>query len=106
AYKPDSKINELQIFNMVNRLALLVLDDIGSEYVRAIDYGHESWASDVLYNIFDMRLNKSIIWSTNYSESILTEQYGNNGQRLIDRMMGLSTAIRLEGERYRRKERF
>src|SRR5699024_506764 len=66
AYKPDSKINELQIFNMINRLDLLVLDDIGSEYVKANEYGHESWASDVLYKIFDMRLNKSIICSTNY----------------------------------------
>src|SRR5699024_10908635 len=78
---------------------------IGSEYVKANEYGHESWASDVLYKIFDMRLNKSIICSTNYSESMLREKYGNNGQRIIDRMMDLSTAIRLEGESYRRKER-
>src|SRR5699024_5379638 len=87
-------------------LDLLVLDDIGSEYVKANEYGHESWASDVLYKIFDMRLNKSIICSTNYSESMLTKKYGNNGQRIIDRMMDLYTAIRLEGERYRKKERF
>jgi len=105
-YKPESKIDDLQIFNMINRLDLLVLDDIGSEYVKAKEYGHESWASDVLYKIFDMRLNKSIICSTNYSETMLTEKYGNNGQRIIDRMMDLSTAIRLEGESYRRKERF
>jgi len=105
-YKPESKITDLQIFNMINRLDLLVLDDIGSEYVKANEYGHESWASDVLYKIFDMRLNKSIICSTNYSETMLTEKYGNNGQRIIDRMMDLSTAIRLEGESYRRKERF
>jgi len=105
-YKSESKINDLQIFNMIKELDLLVLDDIGSEYVKANEYGHESWASDVLYKIFDMRLNKSIICSTNYSESMLTEKYGNNGQRIIDRMMDLSTAIRLEGESYRKKERF
>lgn len=105
-YKPDSKINDQKIFKMINGLDLLVLDDIGSEYVKANEYGHESWASDVLYKVFDMRLNKSIICSTNYSESMLTEKYGNNGQRIIDRMIDLSTAIRIEGESYRRKERF
>src|SRR5699024_2380486 len=99
------KINELQIFNMINRLDLLVLDDIGSEYVKANEYGHESWASDVLYKIFDMRLNKSIICSTNYSESMLTEKYENNGQRIIDRMMELTTAIRHEGASSGKKER-
>src|SRR5699024_11140048 len=101
----DSKINELQIFNMINRLDLLVLDDIGSEYVKANEYGHESWASDVLYKIFDMRLNTSIICSTNYSESMLTEKYGNNRQRSIDGMKQVPSAIRIEGESYRGKER-
>lgn len=105
-YQPDSGINEMQIFKMIGELDLLVLDDIGSEYVKANEYGYESWASDVLYKIFDMRLNKSIICTTNYSEKMLTEKYGYNGQRIIDRMMDLSKAIRLEGESYRRKERF
>jgi len=105
-YKADSRINEMQIFKMIDELDLLVLDDIGSEYVKANEYGHESWASDVLYKIFDMRLNKSIICSTNYSEKMLTEKYGHNGRRIIDRMMDLARAIRIEGESYRQKERF
>jgi len=105
-YKAESSINEMQIFKMIDELDLLVLDDIGSEYVKANEYGYESWASDVLYKVFDMRLNKSIICSTNYSEKMLTEKYGNNGRRIIDRMMDLAKAIRLEGESYRRKERF
>ncbi|UOQ83986.1 ATP-binding protein [Gracilibacillus salinarum] len=105
-YSPDSSISEMQIFQMIDELDLLVLDDIGSEYVKANEYGHESWASDVLYKIFDMRLNKSVICSTNYSEKMLTEKYGNHGNRIIDRMMDLAKAIRLEGESYRRKERF
>lgn len=105
-YKADSKISGMQIFKMIDELDLLVLDDIGSEYVKANEYGYESWASDVLYKVFDMRLNKSLICSTNYSEKKLTEKYGANGQRIIDRMMDLTKAIRLEGESYRRKERF
>ncbi|MUV38141.1 DNA replication protein DnaC [Lentibacillus sp. JNUCC-1] len=105
-YKPNSNLDEMQIFKMADELDLLVLDDIGSEYVKANEYGHESWASDVLYKIFDMRLNKSVICSTNYSEKMLTEKYGNHGGRIIDRMMDLTKAVRLEGESYRRKERF
>lgn len=91
---------------MIDELDLLVLDDIGSEYVKANEYGHESWASDVLYKIFDMRLNKSVICSTNYSEKMLIEKYGNHGNRIIDRMMDLAKAIRLEGESYRRKTNY
>jgi|SRR5690625_2618511 len=105
-YQPESQINDMEIFKMIEGLDLLVLDDIGSEYVKMNEYGHESWASDVLFKVFDMRLNKSMICSTNYSEKVLTKKYGNNGQRIIDRMMDLTTAIRLEGESYRRKERF
>src|SRR5699024_10341924 len=91
---------------MIDELDRLVLDDIGAEYVKANEYGYESWASDGLYKVFDMRLNKSIICSTNYSEKILTDKYGKNRSRIIDRMMDLAKAIRLEGERYRRSQRF
>lgn len=105
-YKDHSSITEERIFDMIDRLDLLVLDDVGSEYVKANEYGHESWASDVLYKVFDMRLNKSTICTTNYSESELTQKYGNNGPRITDRMMDMAAAIRIEGESFRRKERF
>ncbi|WP_337969726.1 ATP-binding protein [Virgibacillus salexigens] len=105
-YSNHSSITEEQIFKMINELDLLVLDDIGSEYVKANEMGHESWASDVLYKVFDMRLEKATVCTTNYSESELNKKYGNNGPRIIDRMMDMATAVRLEGESYRRKERF
>lgn len=105
-YSNHSNISDEQIFQMINDLDLLVLDDIGSEYVKANDFGHETWASDVLYKVFDMRLNRSSICTTNYSESDLTAKYGNNGPRIISRMMDGATGIRLEGEDHRRKERF
>jgi DNA replication protein DnaC len=105
-YNEHSAISEERIFQMVDELDLLVLDDLGSEYVKANENGHESWASDVLYKVFDMRLNKSTICTTNYSESELEKKYGNNGPRIIDRMMYRATGIRLEGESYRRRERF
>ncbi|SET85109.1 phage DNA replication protein (predicted replicative helicase loader) [Oceanobacillus limi] len=105
-YGHHSQVTEEQIFRMINDLDLLVLDDIGSEYVKANDSGHETWASDVLYKIFDLRLNKSVICTTNYSESELQQKYGNNGPRIISRMMNNATGIRLEGEDHRRQEAF
>lgn len=104
-YNPEARINETQIFKMIDTLDLLVLDDVGSEYVKTNEYGYEGWASDVLYKVFDIRLNKATVCTTNYSETKLIQKYGNNGQRIMDRMMDLAKAIRLEGESYRR-ERF
>ncbi|MGJ9460678.1 ATP-binding protein [Oceanobacillus sp. CF4.6] len=104
-YNPQARISETQIFKMIDRLDLLVLDDVGSEYVKTNEYGYESWASDVLYKVFDMRLNKATVCTTNYSETKLIQKYGNNGERIMDRMMDLAIAIRFEGESYR-KERF
>ncbi|WP_067725321.1 ATP-binding protein [Oceanobacillus damuensis] len=105
-YNNFSKVSEEQIFRMISDLDLLVLDDIGSEYVKANETGHETWASDVLYKVFDLRLHKSIVCTTNYSEGELIKKYGNNGPRIIDRMMDNAIGIRLDGESYRRKERF
>lgn len=105
-YNSHSNITEEQIFKMIEELDLLVLDDIGSEYVKGDEYGHESWASDVLYKVFDLRLNKSTICTTNYSESELIQKYGNNGPRIISRMMNNANGIRLEGDDYRRREAF
>lgn len=105
-YNQHSNITEEQIFKMIDELDLLVIDDIGSEYVKANENNHETWASDILYKVFDMRLNKATVCTTNYSESELEKKYGNNGPRIIDRMMDLARGIRIEGESYRRKERF
>lgn len=75
----------------------MALDDIGPEYVKINTVGHESWASDVLYKIFDMRIDKSNLCTTNFSEKELTQKYGNNGPRIISRMMNNAKGIQLEG---------
>lgn len=97
---------EEDIFNMIYNLDLLALDDIGSEYVKKDEQGHESWASDVLYKVMDLRLEKSTICTTNYTESELEAKYGKNGVRITDRMMDMAKGIRLIGDSYRKKERF
>lgn len=102
----NSGISEEQIFNMLGELDLLAIDDLGSEYVKSNGDGSESWASDILYKIFDMRIEKATICTTNYAESELIKKYGNNGPRIISRMLNKAIGIRLDGEDFRRKEAF
>ncbi|MFD2442904.1 ATP-binding protein [Bacillus sp. CGMCC 1.16607] len=101
-----SGIPESQIYDHLESLDLLAIDDIGSEYLKANESGFETWASDILYKVFDSRIEKANICSTNYSESELKKKYGNNGERIISRMMFKAKAIRLEGEDFRRQEAF
>lgn len=99
-------ISEEQIFHMLGEVDLLAIDDIGSEYVKSNGDGSETWASDVLYKLFDLRIEKATICTTNYSESELIKKYGNNGPRIISRMLNKAIAIRLEGADFRRREAF
>lgn len=106
-YNYQSDVSQEQIFKMIDELDLLVLDDLGGEYEKKGENNNETWASDVLYKVIDMRLGKSLITTTNYSESELVDKYGQvQGSRIVSRMMENATAIRVEGEDLRRKERF
>ncbi|WP_163579091.1 ATP-binding protein [Gracilibacillus saliphilus] len=103
-YNPTSNMTEDRIMKMINDLDLLVLDDLGSEYVKPTENGQETWASDILFRVMDMRLGKGLITTTNYSESALKEKLGINGERIIDRLVHNATTIRFKGESYRRKD--
>lgn len=106
-YGYHSQTSQEQIFKMIDQLDLLVLDDLGGEYEKKNDASNETWASDVLYKVVDMRLGKSLIVTTNYPESELIKKYGQvQGERIVSRMMENATAIRVEGADKRRKERF
>lgn len=105
-YQPGAQLTEDRIFEVIETIDLLVLDDLGSEYVRGNEQGHETWASDILYKVMDLRLNKSLVCTTNYTEKELESKYGYNGERIISRMMDNARATRLQGEDHRRKNRF
>src|SRR5690625_4568103 len=104
-YNYQSDVSDEMIYKMIDGLDLLVLDDVGGEYVKKDSNNEETWASDVLYKVIDMRLGKSLICTTNYAESELTEKYGNNGPRIVSRMLESAKGVRFEGEDQRR-ERF
>lgn len=106
-YNYQSDIDQEHIFKMIDDLDLFILDDLGGEYEKKNGNTIETWASDVLYKVIDMRLGKSLIVTTNYSESELLDKYGQTqGSRIVSRMMENATAIRVEGDDLRRKERF
>lgn len=106
-YDYNSTTSQDDIFKMIDNLDLLVLDDLGGEYEKENDRG-ETWASDVLYKVVDMRLGKSLITTTNYNETELTNKYGQvQGGRIVSRMLDNADSLRFEGEDLRRrKERF
>lgn len=106
-YNYHSNVTQEQIFKMIDRLDLLVLDDLGGEYEKKNENDNETWASDILYKVIDMRLGKSLIVTTNYSESELVNKYGRvQGRRIVSRMTENATLIRVEGKDKRKKERF
>ncbi len=99
SYNSD-KYSEMDILELCRDVDLLVLDDLGAEYSKPGD--SESWASDIIYKAIDSRLGKSLIITTNYSESLLEQKYGFNGKRITSRMSDNAEKIRIAGKDMRR----
>lgn len=102
-YDNHAKYSKDDLYNMIENLDLLVLDDIGSEYIKGNENGQETWASEVLFNVLNLRQGKRKICTTNYTERQLQQKYGIHGERITSRMFDHATSIRLEGQDYRKK---
>lgn len=100
-YEDGSALTEDYIMKVIETIDLLVLDDLGAEYIKPIQGDSESWASDILYNVFELRLNKATVCTTNYSMSALEQKYSRNGERINSRLLYKADTIRLQGEDYR-----
>jgi len=92
---------EQDVLQLCADVDLLVIDDLGAEYAKPGD--SESWASDIIYKAIDSRLGKSLIVTTNYSESLLEQKYGFNGKRITSRMSDNAEKIRVVGKDMRRE---
>lgn len=97
-----SNHSEQDLLDACKDVDLLVVDDLGAEYSKASD--SESWASTKLFSVLDSRLGKSVIVTTNYSESQIVEKFGMNGERIVSRMNDNAELIRLVGKDGRRKQ--
>lgn len=96
----SKELGEAKIMSIISRVDLLVLDDLGAEYIKK-ENGKESWAVDKLIQILNMRTNKPNILTTNYNSRGLEEKYGVYGGRIVSRLMMGTKAVKLEGSDYR-----
>lgn len=102
-FNRNSKISENDLLKAISEVRLLVLDDIGAEYIKKDENGSESWATDKLFQIVNSRVNKPTIFTTNYTSADLTKKYGTHGGRIVSRMMQGTKVIKLSGDDYRMK---
>jgi DNA replication protein DnaC len=101
-YNNKSTVTENEILQIVKDVDLLILDEIGAEYIKEND-GKESWAVDKIYTIINSRLGKPTLFTTNYSSADLRNKYGIHGGRIVSRMMQGTKVIKMDGEDYRTK---
>jgi len=98
-YRKDSEKSELDIFKVLQKVDLLILDDLGAERENSDDTG-TAWAKTKIFEITDSRAGKSTIFTSNYSGAELIRMYG---ERDFGRMVKDCKAITVEGENYRLK---
>jgi DNA replication protein DnaC len=92
-----------KIMDAISETDLLVLDDVGAEYVKPDANGYESWAADILFQIVNSRQGKKTIYTTNFTSKHLTKKYGMMSKRIISRMMANAKVIKVEGDDHRLK---
>lgn len=96
-------MNQERIMKVIANVDLLILDDIGAEYVKPDANGHESWAADIIFQIVNSRLGRQNIYTTNYTSKDLKRKYGMLSSRIISRMMNKAKVIKVDGEDQRLK---
>lgn len=100
-YSKKSDLSQEKIMKLIESCELLVLDDIGAEYVKPDENGFESWAADILFQIVNLRQRKMTIYTTNFSSKQLAEKYGMMSKRIISRMMNNAKILKMDGKDYR-----
>lgn len=96
----DKPLSETEIHRLCAEADLLILDDIGAEYVKQ-ENGKESWASEILFQIITSRMDKPKVFTTNLSSKELSSKYGTHGGRIVSRMMKGTRLIEMEGKDFR-----
>lgn len=87
-------VTEDELLEAIQRVDLLVLDDIGAEHKT-------EWAVTKLFEIIDDRAGKSTIYTTNLGSKELRTRFN---ERNFSRMMENTEVIKMNGNDYRRKE--
>ncbi len=98
-YRRDSDKSEMDIFNAIQNVDLLIFDDLGAERENADDKG-TAWAKGKIFEITDSRAGKATVFTSNYSGPELLQMYG---ERDFGRMVKDCKPITVTGENYRLK---
>lgn len=96
-YRRDSEKTEMDILNGLQKVDLLVLDDLGAERENADDQG-TAWAKQKIFEITDRRAGKATIYTSNYGGSQLIQMYG---ERDFGRMVKDCIPVTVTGENHR-----
>lgn len=86
-----------KIFDAIEAADLVIFDDLGAERVKTDEKG-ESWVGEVLFQMFSARTSKPKVITTNCGSGELSEKYGQNGGRIVSRMMKGTKLIIVEGK--------
>ncbi|PFG13049.1 ATP-binding protein [Bacillus sp. es.036] len=98
-YNSHSEFSEAELLEAVEKVDLLVLDDIGTEYTNAKNK-NDNWTQTKLFEVMDSRAGKHTIFTTNLSSDELSKKVN---ERNFSRMMDGTTVLKMTGKDYRRK---
>src|SRR5690625_4028578 len=87
-------VTEEELLEVIQRVDLLVLDDLGAEH-------NTDWAITKIFEILDDRSGKSTIYTTNLGSTELRKRFN---ERNFSRLMESTEIIVMNGRDYRRKE--
>lgn len=96
-YNKSSEFTEAELLDVLSKVDLLALDDIGAEKARKEEEG-ETWATEKLFEIIDGRSGRHTVYTTNLTSEELARKVG---QRNFSRMMMHTKPFKFEGEDYR-----
>lgn len=90
---------EEDIIEALGRVDLLVLDDIGAEYIEVDRSGEgRGWGVSKIFEIVDVRAGKSTVYTTNLSSDEMKKRFG---MRNFSRLMENTQAVKMDGEDFR-----
>ncbi|MDY0394755.1 ATP-binding protein [Virgibacillus halophilus] len=89
-------VTEDELLEVIKRVDLLVLDDLGAEH-------NTDWAISKVFEILDDRSGKATIYTTNLNSEQLRERFN---ERNFSRLLENTKVIVMNGEDYRRKVKF
>lgn len=87
-------VTEDELLEVIQRVDLLVLDDIGAE-------NQTDWSTSKLFEIMDGRAGKATIYTTNLNSKELRAQVN---ERNFSRMMERTDLVMMNGKDFRRRE--